>query len=160
LERQQLMNQVYAVVPMAALVVVMGFALSLAWRWSQVRIIQRDLRGDAPLIITGGTVYDADRNPGPLVDFSGVKPAIPTLTDPVLQAATTSRDQAIDLVTRGTHGPVQRKGLAKQMAEPSQTLLPTATQIRVLPPEQARPLLGDVIPGIVRDAMQDELTEE
>jgi hypothetical protein len=156
LERDRLMNQASAIIPWAATVVVLVFSLALAWRWSQVRVIQRDLRGDAPLIITGATVYDADRNPGPVLDVSSGRPQAPILAPPEMQAATTSRDQLVDLATRGAAGMTpkpQRQAIAKKMIE--QTSLPAPTQsIQVLPPDQARPLLGDVIPGIARDAMQ------
>ncbi len=162
LERDRLMNQASAIIPWAATVVVLVFSLALAWRWSQVRVIQRDLRGDAPIIITGATVYDADRNPGPVLDMSSGRPQAPILAPPEMQAATTSRDQLVDLATRGAAGMPprpQRQAIAQKMTE--QASLPAPTQsIQVLPPDQARPLLGDVIPGIARDAMQDELNEE
>lgn len=159
IERERMMNKVQAVAPWAALVVTLVFTLVMAWRWSKVRPVQRDPRGDAPLLIIDGKVYDADRNPYPLVDLSGPKPQIPALTSPELQSATTARDQMIDLATRGSQGQVpQRKALAQKMA--ARNVLPSFTQIRVLPPEQARPLLGDVIPGIVRDAIETDLNEE
>jgi hypothetical protein len=41
----------------------------------------------------------------------------------------------------------------------AQNILPQPAQVRILPPEQARPLLGDVIPGIVRDAIETDLNE-
>jgi hypothetical protein len=159
IERERMMNEVQAVAPWAALVVVLTFTLIMAYRWSKVRPVQRDERGDAPLLIIDGKVYDADRNPYPLVDLSGPKPQIPALTAPELQFATTARDQMIDLATRGKPGQTpQRKALVQKMA--AQNILPPPAQIRVLPPEQARPLLGDVIPGIVRDAIETDLNEE
>ena len=159
IERERMMNKVQAVVPWGALIVAFVFVLMMAFRWSKVRPVQRDMRGDAPLLIIDGKVYDADRNPYPLVDLSGPKPQIPALTSPELQSATTARDQMIDLATRGKPGQTpQRKALAQKIS--TQNILPPAAQIRVLPPEQARPLLGDVIPGIVRDAIETDLNEE
>jgi len=156
-ERERMMNKVQAVAPWAALVVAFVFVLVLAFRWSKVRPVQRDARGDAPLLVIDGKVYDADRNPYPLVDLSGKKPQIPALTTPEMQSATTARDQMIDLATRGGQGQAnpQRKVIAQKMA--AQNILPQPTQVRILPPEQARPLLGDVIPGIVRDAIETDL---
>ena len=158
-ERERMMNKVQAVVPWGALIVAFVFVLVVAFRWSKVRPVQRDARGDAPLLIIDGKVYDADRNPYPLVDLSGKKPQIPALTAPEMQIATTARDQMIDLATRGGQGQAtpQRKAIAQRMA--AQNTLPQAAQVRVLPPEQARPLLGDVIPGIVRDAIETDLSE-
>jgi hypothetical protein len=159
IERERMMNEVQAIAPWAVLVVALAFALFMAYRWSKVRPVQRDERGDAPLLIIDGKVYDADRNPYPLVDLSGPKPQIPAMTPPELQSATTARDQMIDLATRGKPGQTpQRKALAQKMA--AKNVLPSPTQIRVLPPEQARPLLGDVIPGIVRDAIETDLNEK
>lgn len=159
-ERERMMNKVQAVAPWAALGVAFVFVLVLAFRWSKVRPVQRDARGDAPLLVIDGKVYDADRNPYPLVDLSGKKPQIPALTSPELQSATTARDQMIDLATRGGQGQAtpQRKALAQKMA--AQNILPQPAQVRVLPPEQARPLLGDVLPGIVRDAIETDLTHQ
>ena len=157
-EREHMMNKVQAAAPWGALGVTFVFVLVVAFRWSKVRPIQRDARGDAPLLIIEGKVYDADRNPYPLVDLSGPTPSIPALTAPEMQAATTARDQMIDLATRGGQGQAtsQRKTIAQKMA--AQNILPPPAQVRILQPEQARPLLGDVIPGIVRDAIETDLT--
>lgn len=152
-ERERMMNKVQAIAPWAALAVAFVFVLVLAFRWSKVRPVQRDARGDAPLLVIDGKVYDADRNPYPVADFSGKKAQIPALTTPELQIATTARDQMIDLATRDGQGQAtpQRKAIAQKMA--AQNILSQPAQVRILPPEQARPLLGDVIPSIVRDAL-------
>jgi len=156
-QRERMMNKVQAAVPWVALVSTLAALLILAIRWSGVRPIQRDARGDAPLLVMNGKVYDADRNPYPLMDASGKKPQIPALVSPELQAPTTARDQMIDLATRGAlDAPVktQRKALARQMAEQT---LPALPQVTILPPEQAGPLLKDVLPGIVRDAIEADV---
>ena len=157
-ERERMMNSVQAAAPWTALGVVLVALLVLAFRWSKVRPIQRDSRGDAPLLVIDGKVYDADRNPYPLLDLSGKKPSIPALTPPELQAPTTARDQMIDLATRGIQGQAnpRRQAMAQKMA--AQNILPQPATIQVLPAEQARPLLGDVLPGIVRDAIETDLT--
>jgi hypothetical protein len=165
IERERMMNSVQAAAPWGALCITFMFILVVAFRWSKVRPIQRDARGDAPLLIIEGKVYDADRNPYPLVDFSGKKPSIPALTPPEMQLVTTARDQMIDLATRGGQGQAtpHRKAIAQKMA--GQNILPPRfteqiAQVRVLSPEQARPLLGDVIPGIVRDAIETDLNNQ
>ena len=160
IERERMMNKVQATAPWMALVITLAVLLVIAWRWSKVRPIQRDSRGDAPLLVINGSVYDSDRNPYPLLDMSSKKASIPALTSPEIQAATTARDQMIDLATRGTQGQVnpQRKALAQKMA--AQNMLPAPTIVQVITPEQARPLLGDVIPGIIRDAIETDLREQ
>ncbi len=158
-ERERMMNTVQATAPWVVLFIVLIALLVLAFRWSKVRPIQRDPRGDAPLLIIDGKVYDADRNPYPLLDVSGKKPSIPALTPSELQAPTTARDQMIDLATRGIQGQTnpRRQAIAQKMAAQS-ILPPPAPAIQFLPADQARPLLGDVLPGIVRDAIDADIT--
>lgn len=130
IERERMMNEVQAVAPWAVLVVALTFTLFIAYRWSKVRPVQRDERGDAPLLIIDGKVYDADRNPYPLADLSGPKPQIPALTSPELQSATTARDQMIDLATRGSFSGPQRRSAARRLTNsqpaphPGQPTLP------------------------------------
>ena len=160
IERERMMNKVQATAPWMALFITLAVLLVIAWRWSKVHPIQRDSRGDAPLLVINGSIYDADRNPFPLLDMSSKKASIPALTSPEIQFATTARDQMIDLATRGTQGQVNphRKALAHKMA--AQNLLPAPTVVQVITPEQARPLLGDVIPGIIHDAIETDLREQ
>jgi len=156
-QRERMTNKVKAVVPWVFLVAVFVVSLALAIRWSRVRPVLRDARGDAPLLVIDGKVYDADRNPYPLLDLSNKKPEIPALVSPELQGPTTAHDQMIDLATRGAlDAPSndRRKSAAKQMATQNISSLPT---VKVLPPEQVKPLLKDVLPGIVRDAIEADV---
>ena len=156
-QRERMMNKVKAVVPWLILVSMFVVLITLAVRWSRVRPVLRDARGDAPLLVIDGKVYDADRNPYPLLDVSNKKPEIPALVPPELQSPTTARDQMIDLATRGAlDAPTseRRRSTAKQMAAQNIPLLPSVT---VLQPDQARPILKDVLPGIVRDAIQADV---
>lgn len=160
-ERERSMNTVWAVTPWAAFVLVLVVLLVVALRRSRVRPIFRDPRGDAPLLIVDGKIYDADRNPQPLLDLSGKKPVIPALTDPGLQAATTARDQMIDLASRGLTGASEqgrRQELAKRMADHS--LPPGQPEISVISAEDSMPLLRDVLPGIVRDTVDVDIIDE
>jgi len=67
-ERERMMNSVQAVAPWAALLIAFTFALTLAWRWSKIRPIARDARGDAPLLVLNGasTTPTATRRPSPI----------------------------------------------------------------------------------------------
>ncbi len=157
-ERERMMNTLWAVTPWATCILALVVLALIALRRSRVRPIFRDARGDAPLLVIDSKVYDADRNPQPLLDISGKKPAIPTLTDPGLQAATTARDQMIDLASRGTPEQNRREAVRK-LAE--QNIPPSQPPISVLSAEDSKPLLRDVLPGIVRDTVQvDILSEE
>ena len=157
IQRQRMMNKMWAVTPWAVLLATLAFLIFLILRWSQVRPIQRDPRGDAPLLIIGGRVYDADRNPYPLLDVSNKTPQIPALVPPELQESTTARDQMIDLATRGAldaPNSERRREVAKQMTDQS---LPALSKVNILPPEQAGPWIKDVLPGIVKDAIEADV---
>ena len=160
IERERMMNTAYATMPLTLLCILFVFCLVLVYRWSKIRPIQRDDRGDAPLLVINGSVYDADRNPYSLLDYSGKKPVIPALTSSEIQSATTQRDQMVDLATRGIIGEPgsQRRLVAQQMA--AQNLLPAPAIIQVISPEQARPLLGNAIDGIVRDAIDADISQQ
>lgn len=102
-ERERMTNQVRAILPWVITVAVIIIAVVLLWRYMRVRPIQRDSRGDAPLLVIDGAVYDADRNPLPVLQMKKGQPQIPLLTPPELQGPTTARDQAVDLA-RGLSG--------------------------------------------------------
>jgi len=133
-ERERMMNKVQAVAPWIALLVVFVFGLVMAFRWSRVRPIQRDGRGDAPLLVIDGAIYDADRNPLPVMKMEKGQPQIPMLTPPELQGPTTARDQAIDLA-RGLPA-----GKARQQVQ--HAMLPnTQPTFQVVQPDKLPPLL-------------------
>jgi len=108
------------------------------------RVIQRDARGDAPLVVVerpGGeiVVFDPDRGfwPVTVIDAQG-QVTQPALTAPELQERVTAHDQAVDLATRGLPGkPVRRQSTAAayKMAAPP--------LYRILKP--GAPLPGNVI---------------
>ncbi|MCX7756091.1 MAG: hypothetical protein N2117_12750 [Anaerolineales bacterium] len=156
-ERERMMNWLWAVTPWAGMVTALGVFLAIAWRWSKTRPIQRDPRGDAPLLIVDGKVYDADRNPYPVADFSGQKPVIPALTTLELQAAATARDQMIDLVTRGEATPQRRSQAAALMDDAArENALPAPVTVSVVQPEQVKPVMRDVLPPLLLEAAEGD----
>jgi hypothetical protein len=144
IERERMMNKVQAVAPWAALIVTLVFTLFMAWRWSKVRPVQRDPRGDAPLLIIDGKVYDADRNPYPLVDLSGPKPQIPALTSPELQSATTARDQMIDLA-RSLPAKNNRQQLPRALFANEQPAFQVVQPGKLPPPLEADPQVTQIL---------------
>ena len=157
IERERMMNKVQAVSPWFLLFSLPVFFLFMIYRRSKVRAILRDERGDAPLLVINDSIYDVDRNPQSLLDYSGKKPSIPLLTSPGIQAATTERDQMIDLATRGVlDSPTpQRQEIAQKFISER-----VSTSIQVISPTQARPLLGNAMKGIVQDAIDADFTFE
>ena len=134
-EREQLTNQARAILPITLSVVTIIIALVLVWRYMRVRPIQRDGRGDAPLLVIDGAVYDADRNPLPVLHLDKGQPKIPSLTPPELQAPTTARDQAIDLA-RGLSGGRTRQQAQRAMSAADQP------GFQVIQPDKLPPLLA------------------
>jgi hypothetical protein len=153
-EREQITNQARAILPITFTAVTVVVVLVLLWKYMQVRPIQRDGRGDAPLLIIDGVVYDADRNPFSVMQMQKGQPKIPMLTPPELQAPTTARDQAIDLA-RGLPA-----GKAQQQVQTA-LLANTTPTFQVIQPNKLPPLLiGDAQMTQVLDAewRQDETT--
>ncbi len=157
IQRKTMMNKVWAASPAGILFTLFVTGLVLLFRWNRVRLVQRDPRGDAPLMIVDGKIYDADRNPFALLDISGAEPKIPALVDSRLQSQTTTRDQMIDLATRGAlQAPTQahRKEIASNMAKEEIAEMP---EIILLPPDGAKPWAKDVLPQIVHDAIEADV---
>jgi hypothetical protein len=164
LQRATWMNGVAAVTPWAALITFFAVGFLIALRWTRVRIIQRDPRGDAPLLlnVVDGVAYDADRQPtaaGGLLrnDVNN----LPKLTSgDYLQ--TTTRDQMVDLKTRGLPGTPRRPRLSEPNSQ--KPALPTlngeAPQVQLLDEKDALPLMHDVLPAILRDAVDAEIISE
>jgi hypothetical protein len=107
--------------------------------------------------------YDADRQPtgaGGLLrsDINN----LPKLTSgDYLQ--TTTRDQMVDLKTRGLPGTPRRLRAANSNV-PIQQTLPEfngeTPQVQVIDAQQAKPLLHDVLPAVMRDAIEAEIISD
>jgi hypothetical protein len=167
IQRKEMMNSVAAVVPWGVGVGTLAIMLLVLVRWSRVRIIQRDPRGDAPLLlnVVDGVAYDFDRHP---TSTGGLQRQDIKLL-PKFSASdhtqTAERDQMLDLATRGfPNSPRRRPAPLEPLRNnvPQIPLsVPTSTpQIQVIDVSQAKPLFHDVIPHIVRDAIEAEIISE
>jgi len=150
-KRAQLTYPVRAYGPWVLLFAFVALLLWGLYRLIQVeairrRVIQRDARGDAPLVVVerpGGeiVVFDPDRGFWPVTVIDGRGQVTqPALAPPELQERVTARDQAVDLATRGLpERPARRTATAaaRQMAAPP--------LYRILKP-------GAPLPGAVIDA--------
>ena len=167
IRRKEMMNTVAAVVPWSISVGTFVVMVVVLFRWSRVRIIQRDPRGDSPLLlnVVDGVAYDFDRHP---TSTGGLQREDIKLL-PKFSASdhtqTTERDQMLDLATRGSlRENVARRRPAPQ--EPVRNILPHASsststpRIEVIDVLQAKPLFHDVIPHIVRDAIEAEVISD
>ncbi|HEY77291.1 MAG TPA: hypothetical protein G4O00_14135 [Thermoflexia bacterium] len=107
----------------------------------RVRAIPRDLRGDAPLVVTPEwKVVEPDRMFYPILD-----PKEPLLPPPERQEGVTARDQAVDLVTRGLPSgrrPARSRLQAarRMMVRPYRVLRPGQPLPPLLDPETVRAL--------------------
>jgi hypothetical protein len=162
LKRKELMNNVVAITPWAMLVVTFVFLTIFFKRWTRVRIIKRDPRGDAPLLldVVDGVAYDADRHPASTAGL--LREDLKRL--PQFSASdhtqTTARDQMVDVVTRGLPGTTQRKGISKQFKDESISEDSSIPKIETIDPISARPLFKDVIPHIVQDSIDAEIISQ
>jgi hypothetical protein len=162
LERKELMNNVVAITPWSMLVTTFVFLAIFFKRWTRVRIIQRDARGDAPLLldVMDGVAYDADRHP---TSTGGLQREDIKLL-PQFSASdhtqTTARDQMVDIATRGLPGTTQRKGISKQLKDEKLSGDGTIPKIEIIDINLARPLFKDVIPHIVQDSIDAEIISQ
>jgi hypothetical protein len=162
LKRKELMNNVAAFVPWTMFVATF-VALAIFFKnWTRVRIIQRDPRGDAPLLlnVVDGVAYDADRSPTSTAGLQ--RDDLKRL--PQFSASdhtqTTARDQMVDLATRGLPGTNQRKRISKQLKDESISGDGNMPKIETIDPNSARPLFKDVIGHIVQDSIDAEIISE
>jgi len=162
LERETMMNQVRAVVPWAMLVITFVILAVFFKRWSRVRVIQRDPRGDAPLLldVVDGVAYDADRSPTSTAGLQREDLKRLPLFSTEDHTRTTTRDQMLDLATRGLPGISQRKGLSKQLKDEWTTGDGNMPKIETIDANSARPLFKDVIGHIVQDSIDAEIISE
>jgi len=132
---------------------VVGSMVLLLWgffgvfrAWAHTRVVPRDTHGDAPLLVLpGGDVVDADRNPWPVLPVHGGH-ANPIPIETQAQLAVTERDQMLALARHaGAHGsevlPLSHSPRGQPIREPSGGL--PKTLVRILPPEQV-PWLDEV----------------
>ncbi len=162
LERESMMNQVRAVVPWAMLVTTFVTLAVFFKRWSRVRVIQRDPRGDAPLLldVVDGVAYDADRNPTSTAGLQREDLKRLPLFSTEDHTQTTTQDQMLDLATRGLPGIPQRKVLSKQLKDDWITGDGSMPKIETIDANSARPLFKDVIGNIVQDSIDAEIISE
>jgi len=161
IERAELVNKIAAFIPTVLVLSVFGVALLIALRWSRYRVIQRNARGDIPVLVNvvDGIAYDADRQPtstGGLwrVDVNN----LPKLTSgDYLQ--TTARDQMVDLKTRGMIG-VSRRSEPNAQKNELPVINGKPPQVQFLDEKDALPLMHDILPAILRDAIDAEIISE
>jgi hypothetical protein len=162
LQRKELMNNVAAVVPWSIGLGTFVVMVIVFIRWSRVRIIQRDPRGDAPLLldVVDGVTYDADRHP---TSTAGLQredlKRLPQFSAND-HTQTTARDQMLDLATRGLPGKNKRQANNKQIEEEKLLGDGAMPKIETIDPNSARPLFKDVIPHIVQDSIDAEIISE
>jgi hypothetical protein len=167
IQRKEMMNSVAAVVPWSVGVGTLAIMLLVLVRWSRVRIIRRDPRGDAPLLlnVVDGIAYDFDRHP---TSTGGLQREDIKLL-PKFSASdhtqTAERDQMLDLATRGFPNSPRRRPAPLEPLRNSLPQIPSSVststpQIQVIDVSQAKPLFHDILPHIVRDAIEAEIISE
>jgi hypothetical protein len=159
-EREQMTNLVKAFTPPALLFVTFVVAIFLLYQHGRVRVIRRDEREDAPLVldVIEGVMTDADRS---FYAQSGTRREdLKKLPTPplALQAGVTERDQMVDLATRPGDGRTTER--RREVSLPAAQTPPLARpQVELLPPDKAT-VIGDVIPALMMDAVEGEIKED
>jgi hypothetical protein len=162
LQRKELTNNMAAIMPWVVFMITFVTLAIFFRRWTRVRIIPRDPRGDAPLLldIVDGVAYDADRSP---TSTAGLQredlKQLPQFSAED-HTQTTTRDQMLDLATRGTPGTNQRKAASRQLKDELKSGDGNMPKIETLDANSARPLFKDVIPHIVQDSIDAEVISE
>lgn len=164
IERAELINSIAAFIPPLIGLSIFAVFLLVVLRWSRYRIIQRDTRGDAPLFmnIVDGVVFDADRQPTSVGGLSraDVK-SLPQLSaGDYLQTVT--RDQMIDLKTRGIRVPHQNRltNISTSPLPALPTPIKEVPQVELIEPNLAKPLYHDIISTMMQDAIDAEIISE
>jgi len=140
-EQQRMMNQAWAVTKWGLVLVFVGLLLLIAHRLTSTRIVKRS--NGKVLVLSGGVVYDPDRNPAPLLQLGSGKATMPPVSE-AAQEATTARDQAIALASAlgGRRPPKSIAAVAAPAAAQRPDRLPV--RVEVIPPERVRPWLEEV----------------
>lgn len=164
-ERERMTNQVKAAAPWVVSLLVLALALAVVWRRTRIRVIPTGQPGDKPLLLdlVDGVVTDPDLSNNPQAGTRRADLRVLPAPSPEVQAQVKSRDQAVDLATRGIALPAgttqhPRRKIAAEMMSAAQ--LPIQTSVTILPADRAAALVGDVIPAIVRDVTGMNLAEE
>jgi hypothetical protein len=170
LEREKIVQPLVTWGPWAlaiAALALIGWGIIVAIRALEVRarMIQRDQRGDAPLMVLRNpdgsvVIVDPDRAFGPATVLDGGVVTQPALVAPELQERVTARDQAVDLASRGLPqaqrprvSPAQAaRVLAAPDGEPKRAL----TSVRIVDPGEVRGWLGEVEPLALTASIESE----
>jgi len=134
-ERERLTNQVRAGLPWLGLVVLVGSVVVFGWWLVRVEALRRrviEKSGQMVLLEKNGrtVAYDPGRNPGGVMvlDHKG-QVSQPMLVDAGMQAATTLRDQSVELVKNLPVGRRAPEALLRRSMEPAQVPAPVLEEV-------------------------------
>jgi hypothetical protein len=134
-------------------------------------VIQRDIRGDAPLVVMprpggGSNLLDADRQPGPVLSVLGDgRVEAPQLRSAGQEERTTARDQVVDGMTRprletGASAPRNSSASPMPLAPPPTPPAPGLRQVMVVRRLDQAETAGALPPGMVAALEADWEVEE
>lgn len=155
-ERDRITNLFKAVIPPMMLTLTFAVTLYLLYYHGRIRIVPRDVHGDASLLadVIDGTIADPDRNFHPQGGFRREDVEALSTPTPLLQAQVTERDQMVDLATRGSRersvAPVQR-GMGSLPAQADRKSFVT-----IVPPQTVQSRLQDIMTPMMLEAVEVE----
>ena len=154
LQRQELVNNMAAVTPWAALIAAFFVAIVLVFRLTRVRVIQRAANGDAPLLLdmVDGIAYDADRHPSSTASLMhrDLK-QLPSFSSSEHLRVTT-QDQMLDLAAKLPES--QRSKERLTLVNP---ITENNPKVQIITETQAQAWLKDVLPHLYQDAIEGEI---
>jgi len=159
MERGRMTNAWKAVLPWTAAAVTFSLAIFLLYHRGKILIVPKDERGDARLIgnVVDGTVLDPDKQFHPLGGLLRCDLLLPPGAEQ--QAAVTGRDQLVDLATRPGGDDGERRRLAARQITDGHPKATRPASVTIVAPEQIRPVVQDVVPPMLMDAVEGEAYE-
>jgi len=153
-QRQDFIKYAWAAAPFVLGGITLVLITIALLNWANFRVIQRGADGNLPLIIINNKrMLAGDRAMHSVTDIQN-----PVLPPADAQGRITENDQKVQgirALAASKPRPAQRmaQGLASQPPAAPPTVLP---QITVIDPNTARPLVGDVVPTILRKTVVDD----
>uniref|UniRef100_UPI00145E845A hypothetical protein n=1 Tax=Candidatus Roseilinea sp. NK_OTU-006 TaxID=2704250 RepID=UPI00145E845A len=145
--QQDYAKYAWAVLPFVLLGVLAVLGLLGVWLWKRNQVLTQ-LADGRLVLVRDGKVIIPDRSLYPVID-----PDKPTLPPPDIQRQVTENDQKVSAIR--ALAAAGKTETAQQLVQGMSPAQPQLT-VRVIQEREARPLLGEVVSGIYKDAVEGE----
>jgi len=153
-QRQDYVKYIVATLPFVLLAVAVALGAFALYTWTNFRIVKRAADGNLPFIILNNRqMLSPDRALDPVTDIH--QPRQPAAADQRKITENDQRVQAIRALAQSTR-PNDGRQLARNLGSQAPDTQPAVPVVRVIEPNVARPMVGDVVPAIFRDVIEGE----